>query len=79
MVHKAWIVLDLDFHINDFNFLADSDSDVQIEDGSNENNFESSSEHDIDSFSESEIVANNSNSEKDLVQPDELDDPEYVD
>ena len=33
-----------------------------MEHGSNENNFESPSENDIDSLSESEIVENNSNS-----------------
>lgn len=35
-----------------------------MEHGTNENNFESSSENDIDSLSESEIVENNSNSAK---------------
>ena len=51
---------------------------MQMEDGSNENDFESFLEHNFDSFSESEVVENNSNSAKDLVQSDESDDPEYV-
>ena len=50
-----------------------------MEHWSNENNFESSSENDIDSLSESEVVENNSNSVKDLVQFDESVDPEFVD
>ena len=52
------------------------DSDVQMEDGSNENNFENFLEHDFDSFSESEVVESNSNSATDLVQSDGSDDPE---
>ena len=52
---------------------------MQIEDGSNEINFESSFEHNIGSFSESEVVENNSNSAKDFVDSDDTNDRQYVD